>query len=386
MSQFAIYEDNIEKLEKKLEIIKKKCEKYSCSFHYEKLGEEFRNVTDDNGETFTARFVIVEVSGTAICESGWRVVAVIEHEPALNIIHLIDNSFKCKVPEEYYYSEPICQHCNTKRRRKSTVLIYHEGRHEYKQVGKSCLLDYTGGLDADLVSYMYQYIETVKEFSQYSHYSKKLPYYLVEDVLKYASYDVLDRDGYYAYDPYEYEMSTRESVLMRISKDFMIPEEYREFVESEVHESLQYIRNLDVTGSDEYLHNLKSVCLGEYVSKKYVGILVSLIPTYHRYLKSLEEAERYKIEEEYQNSEYSGEIGDKLEIEVFLCYEVCSWENQYGYTYLYKILGEDGNVYVWYSSKFFGENPEWKVIKGTVKDHKEYKGIKQTILTRCKGV
>lgn len=35
MAQYAIYEGNIEALNKKLEKIRKKCEKYYCEFHYE---------------------------------------------------------------------------------------------------------------------------------------------------------------------------------------------------------------------------------------------------------------------------------------------------------------------------------------------------------------
>lgn len=61
-----------------------------------------------------------------------------------------------------------------------------------------------------------------------------------------------------------------------------------------------------------------------------------------------------------------------------------SWETVYGFTHLYKFTTTDNNVLVWYASKCIDENA--KKISGTIKDHKEYDGEKQTVLTRCKVV
>ena len=69
-----------------------------------------------------------------------------------------------------------------------------------------------------------------------------------------------------------------------------------------------------------------------------------------------------------------------------------SWETQYGMTYLYKMVDENGNVFIWYASKRFGKfDPDgaWEdfsqaKIKATIKDHTERDGVKQTVVTRCK--
>ena len=42
--QYPIFEGNLERLEQKLVRIQNKCKKYDCSFTYEKIGEEFKEV------------------------------------------------------------------------------------------------------------------------------------------------------------------------------------------------------------------------------------------------------------------------------------------------------------------------------------------------------
>lgn len=57
---------------------------------------------------------------------------------------------------------------------------------------------------------------------------------------------------------------------------------------------------------------------------------------------------------------------------------------EWGDTYLYKFLTADGNVFSWFSSPRGLAQGDKVILTGTVKDHKEYKGIKETQLTRAK--
>lgn len=86
-------------------------------------------------------------------------------------------------------------------------------------------------------------------------------------------------------------------------------------------------------------------------------------------------------------SEYVGEIGDKIEVEVTLSFYT-GWESNFGYnnvTYLYTFKDEQGNVYTWKTGSYLNKDKGSKLtLKGTIKDHSEYKGVKQTVLTRCK--
>jgi hypothetical protein len=115
-----------------------------------------------------------------------------------------------------------------------------------------------------------------------------------------------------------------------------------------------------------------------------------LFPTYNRDLEyQAEKAEKERQNELKRASErksiHIGAVGDRIEIDVksFEC--VTSWETQFGYTRIYKIVDVEGNVFTWKTSNFV-EGEKVNKIKGTVKDHNEFREIKQTEITRCKVV
>ena len=86
------------------------------------------------------------------------------------------------------------------------------------------------------------------------------------------------------------------------------------------------------------------------------------------------------------DSIWVGRIGDELkEIKVKLTSKY-SFETRYGMSTAYNFVTEDGNVLVWFSSTVQQvKSGEWCIIKhGIIKNHSEYKNVKQTILTRCK--
>jgi len=53
-------------------------------------------------------------------------------------------------------------------------------------------------------------------------------------------------------------------------------------------------------------------------------------------------------------------------------------------TFLYEFTTEDGNILIWKTSKWLDDEKEFKTVSGTVKAHNEFRGVKQTELTRCK--
>lgn len=125
--KYAIYEGNIDRLEKKLKRISNKCKAYGCDFHYEQTGEEFRELKDEKGNKYTARFVLVEAEGTAII-NDWEFIAELEHTENGNIITGVAG---VEVPERYYTSKPMCEHCNSKRFRKNTYIVRNKQTGEF---------------------------------------------------------------------------------------------------------------------------------------------------------------------------------------------------------------------------------------------------------------
>ena len=86
------------------------------------------------------------------------------------------------------------------------------------------------------------------------------------------------------------------------------------------------------------------------------------------------------------DSEWIGEVGDKItNIKVQLVRKY-TMDGKYGVTTLYGFQDENGNIINWWSSTFQEiEQGQWTtIIHATIKKLDEYKGVKQTVITRAK--
>lgn len=84
------------------------------------------------------------------------------------------------------------------------------------------------------------------------------------------------------------------------------------------------------------------------------------------------------------NSSWKYNVGDKVDI-IACLNNCCGFDSQFGVMYIYRFVDADGNVYIWKTSNYIADLEKKNVnIRGTVKDNSEYKGEKQTVLTRCK--
>lgn len=93
-----------------------------------------------------------------------------------------------------------------------------------------------------------------------------------------------------------------------------------------------------------------------------------------------------KLAAEGITSNYVGNIGDKIEVEVKIekVFEYKTNYTYYGEIYnIYIMKDKENNTYVWNTGSWFDKDEVLK-LKGTIKEHKEYNGVKQTVLTRCR--
>ena len=87
-------------------------------------------------------------------------------------------------------------------------------------------------------------------------------------------------------------------------------------------------------------------------------------------------------------SNYVGNIGDKLNMTVVLDHTAwfdfrMGWKEERMFIHTFRDIC--GNTLVWKTSKsLMFDNGDTVVLTGTVKEFNEYKGEKQTVLTRCK--
>ena len=404
MAQFYIHESNIERLEKKMASLEKKCSQSHCTFKYEITGCEYKTCIADDGTEYTAKYYIVEVEGRAQY-NGWRFVATLDHHAEGNVIRAYDTELT--IPDKYKTCSPECEHCKKIRSRKDTYIVYNESTQEFKQVGNSCLKEFTNGLSAEDIAFFVSIYSAAEQGHDYSGTSYNR-YIDVEHILRYA-FECFKNWGYQkaSYDPNETMPRNYRSTRDRVTDYYYINRAHgsereklynemdsvnfnpdSEYAVSNTEAALEWIRNIseEEMNNSEYIRNLHVVCSDRYTDWRSLGILVSLTVTYMRHIDKIAAYEKNQKAQESEKiaSQYVGEIKQRLTITCssFTC--LSSWESIYGTTFLYKFTDTNGNVFVWYASNPIEDTERVESVVGTVKDHSEYNGINQTVMTRCK--
>ena len=388
--EYKILEENMERLEKKLNKIAAKCKKYGNKFVYEKVGEEYAEYTDEDGSKYTVKYIIVNVEGRAVI-NNWKFIASVQHTEKGNIIK------KCcdiEVPERYYTSEPVCEHCNSKRSRKDTYIVQNTETGEFKQVGKSCLKDFTCGMSAEGVACYISLFDTLIKGEHIEGGFHPTAYIETAEAMRYIA-ETIRCFGYVsstadratkqrAREYYETDHGMMGGIFANRAKKLQ-NEMRRVSFDANSDDTRELVNNILVwiskqPESNNYFHNLKTVCSLEYIMFDNFGLLASVFPAYDRNLEY--EEQKLREQEAGKISEHVGNIGDRITVQIKDFAIVTSWETQYGLTKIYKIVDTNDNVYIWKTSGGLADDAI--EIVGTVKSHNEYRGVKQTELTRVR--
>lgn len=398
--EYLIFEGNMDRLQKKLQRIENKCKKYgNTEFKFEIKGERYKEHKVD-GECLMNKYYIVDVEGVAKV-NGWVFVATIQHKESGNIIRQFKTDIE--IPEKYRNTESICEHCNTKRVRKDTYLIWNEATGEFKQVGKSCLQDFTNGLSAEQVAQYISWFDEVIQGEEVTANGKA--YYSVETVLLHAI-ETIKHYGFVSRamamdEPYKYPDTTASRVI-----DFMFSNRDRtgeikkemerigynaecEANKVELEKMLQWLKQADSTS--QYIYNLQTTVANSYCECRDFGLIVSLPSAYFKAFEMEQDRlarERKRAEKQQLNAnkQYIGNIGERLDIDIDAVECVTSFPTAYGLMRIYRFETSDGNVLIWKTTNFIENADKVKKIKATVKTHNEYNGEKQTELSRVKIV
>lgn len=105
---------------------------------------------------------------------------------------------------------------------------------------------------------------------------------------------------------------------------------------------------------------------------------------------TLKDRKREAENKDKPDAGYYGEVGNKVSLELTYVNHA-AWENSFGYyggiTILYIFKDSEGHIFTWKTSKWINaidDDVKEFHVTGTIKEHNEYNGQKQTVLTRCK--
>ena len=305
--------------------------------------------------------------------AGWEFVARIDHaNEAGNIVRTTDVR---DLPEQYRTSEPVCDHCGHKRRRRDTFVVFND-EHGFKQVGSSCLKDFLGHGDADKWAKLAEMMASLGELKRMAWNKGEDGSSLVdrrwigtEMFLKICAESILERGWTSKKRASETgHKSTADDVWSRMHDKLPLVSSAAQNLATAARD---WASELEGDLSD-YEHNIKVVALSEAIEPRSIGIAASIVGSYYA-----------KNQPKGSASTFQGVKGQKLEIEVTVD-EVRELE----FSYLHKMRDGHGNRYTWFATKPVLRSQLGKVVKirGTVKDHNDFKGMKSTVLTRAKMV
>ena len=412
---FTVYTELAPEVSKKLDRLAKKAAGYGVPFAYT-VGEEHpqkvavREVDQVSQTIHTvSTYTVAAVDFKVECDeliraNGWTVRAKVEHGDKGNIVTAF-GGYKAK--PEWFMVAPNCDHCQTNRYRGVTFFVEHEDG-TMRQVGRTCLKDYTGISPATAAMWaeVQDLVDTGMDCtrSEWEHRSVT-PMYGVLSVLAHAC-DAIKEFGYRkSAEP----NSTRDMVTERelsgkepsaeglaqaeIVRDWLLSLEqivrdedaaisaaWKKFEETGEDSDNRAYWKLENSRTSSMERNCITLALGGYAKAKHFGLLAYMPLAYERYMERMER--KAQQEAAGARSEYVGSVGQRITLKAATVVLLSSWDGYYGTTWLYKFLDESGNVYIWFASRPCTAE-DGAIIKATVKDHNERDGVKQTIVTRC---
>lgn len=377
MSRYLIPQYKLAELTKQVNRIRNK----GAQITFEVINPSVLVDAEALGRNMTIDCVELEVSGRYHID-GWSFVGTIEHASPENIIRLADASFDGRIPERYRHAGRDCEHCHIRRDRTDTYLVYNEDTDDFKQVGRTCLKGYTGGLDSETCAGLASIMAEIDrmnreaergEFSDIDAYGGASQHarYRMEIARKQAYKYVVD----HGYTPGEtgkaFSAALRENPNLEMATD------------AEVAEVTNW---LDSTRESDYIRNVKAIWNKDDYRFRDAGYITSAVSSY---LKDRERQQQLAAQQARNaQTEYAGNVGDVVSFKVEES-RVIYWRsggpsfnaNEYP---VFRILGDDGNVYIWGTTTVSTLHRGDKITGKIKKLIERPNGEKQTELTRCK--
>lgn len=405
--QFITVYDRMHRVDELIEKYRDKFSKYSVGISYTK---EPTKVTVPMYNVDTALNHDVEVDAVKITinieipvlkHEGWTYFGTIERVPILdenekntgyeNIIYspIQDNPV---IKKFINITEFNCDHCKTKHHRKTVHLLKHEDGREFL-IGTACSKEYFGINIHKQICELLNLFPKIVDFAEDCEESfgfGGIRYSINKGTLAKLAYGILKNTGRYiskaSCDEFSSEIPTATRVSTLYDTKDKEAKEYRdEILESlKDKEVLQLVREYWDSKDDGevFTHNVQTAL--KMIDPK-PGLIAYAVWEYMREVEDI--TGKNKFGERLKNSNYIGKVGEKIKgIEVEI-YNIASFESMYGTTFIISMIDNSDNVIVWKTSSPVGEKGEKYIIKtAIIKEHADYKSIKQTVVKNLKFI
>ena len=249
----------------------------------------------------------------------------------------------------------------------------------FVEVGSTCLQDFLCSDKVSGIVWMANFTQTVGDIlsSGREATGRTTPVYELATVLGCALKSVRE-NGYINRDKaQELETcSTAGEAMYLMNGDRYANIAPYEPTEAELDEAnliIGYIQG--ITTETDYKYNLQKIACSEFVTGRFVGYAVSMIPFYRKAMNMIKERTNTKA------SDHVGNVGEKIVTDVTFV-SVHVFDTQFGTMFINKFLDANGDMIIWKTGKCdeFATNKKY-LVSAKVKEHNDYKGTKQTIIT-----
>jgi len=344
----------------------------------------------------TRTYVDVAAETRPMRLDGWTFAVALDHGPAGNIIRELPGAYEGDV-ERWRHAPNDCGHCGTARGRHSTYVVRHEADGRVIQVGSTCLADFLRGGSAAHAAMLVEYGTWLGGFAGGEDSDRdpdaprgggRRPWGLGE--LLTLTSALMRAEGWRSRGKAREDggCSTSDRVpalAMALARGELderagwTPEhEPTEADATRAAAGLAWARSLPIDGRSSYLNNLSVLAAQGYATDKQLGLACSILAAKARAdAKDQERAARPE-----RANEHLGRVG-AYHVALAKLVRVVELSGDFGATYLGLFEAQDGASLKWYSSRPLPEAGWCGWVAGAVKRHGEYKGRKETVLSRA---
>ena len=360
------------------------------------------------GSWTSIALVDLELTAGRPALAGWVFLAAIEPLKGGNLIRRVPGADVAEGELAPWATGAIaCDHCRAKRRRAETFIVRANGDDPaipagtYRQVGRQCVAAFLGGRSAATIVAQLAWPDVVRgvgdEDGEGGWGGGRAAKRFDPAVFMAQVAAVIRLDGWRSRGQARADeggpSATADRVIGLLTPPFSDP---RGDWKREAERCAPLAEDLErgtaalawakaLTGESDYERNLSLVARQPGVKHEHAGILASAVSSYLRALGREVERRRLADANASNPSGHVGEIKQRMNLELTV-QRVVPLESDYGALNIISMRDDRNNLFVW---KTGAENPrpgERLKLRGSVKKHDEYRGERQTILTRCQIV
>jgi hypothetical protein len=364
-------------------------------------------------------YTFVTVNGETPMIAGWVFVASLDHEAdegadeSVGIRRAPIGAFTVsRIGQEaaeavekadltaYRHAGPNCDHCGWNRRRKQTYVLYEVATGELRQIGSTCLKDYTGAHNPERVAAWAEWLEALYSDlgmggdGEFTEGSGRIAMRTDDYLANVAA--VIRENGWqprwFKSDYGDSERNYNATADVAESNYFERKPKFKIAVTDEDREearvALEWVREdlAERDDLDEFQHNLTTYCRSDYVPKKGSGFIAYTIMARRREIEG--EIKRERQAKIKRDSEWIANVGDRIKGLVWTVEFVREFESRFGVTTLTKGFTDTGNAILWFGAGGMEQGKTYS-CSATVKAHEtdSYNGGgKITKISNVRGV